>query len=55
MHQWDHADHEQARDQEPDPDIHERFDHHASCTTINPDCYQNTAGGSRSNPVQGLG
>ncbi len=27
MHQRNHADDEQARDQEPDPDIHDRFDH----------------------------
>jgi hypothetical protein len=38
MHQRDHADHEQARDQEPDADIHDRFDHDASCTTTALDC-----------------
>jgi hypothetical protein len=35
MDQWDDADHEQARDQEPDADIHHRFDHDVSCTTTN--------------------
>ena len=30
MHQRDDADDEQARDQKPDPDIHDRFDHHPS-------------------------
>jgi len=28
--QWDNADHEQARDQKPDPDKHDLFDHDAS-------------------------
>jgi hypothetical protein len=27
MHQGDDADNQQARDQEPDPDKHDRFDH----------------------------
>jgi hypothetical protein len=30
MHQRDDADDEQAGDQEPDPDIHDRFDHEPS-------------------------
>jgi hypothetical protein len=30
MHQRDDADDEQPRDQEPDPDIHDRFDHEPS-------------------------
>src|SRR5262249_28497369 len=34
MDQWDDADHEQARDQKPDADIHHRFDHDVSCTTL---------------------
>src|SRR6185437_6460248 len=33
MHQRDDADDEQPRDQEPDPDIHDRFDHDSSWTT----------------------
>jgi hypothetical protein len=30
VHQGNDPDDEQARDQEPDPDIHDRFDHDAS-------------------------
>src|SRR5262249_26129146 len=30
VHQWNNADNEQARDQKPDPDIHDLFDHDAS-------------------------
>ncbi len=30
VHQWDDADDEQPRDQKPDPDVHDRFDHHPS-------------------------
>ena len=27
MHQWNNPEDEQARDQKPDPDEHDRFDH----------------------------
>jgi hypothetical protein len=30
VHQRDDADHEQPRDQKPDPDVHDRFDHDPS-------------------------
>ena len=30
MDQWNDADDEQARDKDPDPDKHDRFDHDAS-------------------------
>ena len=30
VHQWNNADNEQARDQKPDPDKHDLFDHDAS-------------------------
>src|SRR5262245_18417630 len=42
MDQGDDTDHEQAGDQEPDADIHRRFDHDDSCTTTNLDCYVRT-------------
>src|SRR5258708_24045817 len=39
MDQWDDADHEQARDQKADADIHHRFDHDVSCTLgLLPEC-----------------
>ena len=46
MHQRDDADHQQASDQEPDPDKHDRFDHgYASSNRIERYFYHNAMAG----------